>query len=83
LNSLSGSNYDGCLVKEGLHATPSLYHCPPPSTPRVSRARPDRVDLLWSSLPEPNRLRVVQTLRRLVLQKLLDADGREVGHDHL
>jgi hypothetical protein len=26
---------------------------------------------------------VIQTLRRLLLQELLDADGREVGHDHI
>jgi len=56
---------------------------PPPSAPRVSRSRPDRLDRLWSNLSEPNRLRVIQTLRRPLLQKLLDADGREVGHDHI
>ena len=55
----------------------------PPVSARVSRSRPDRLDRLWFNLSEPNRLRVIQTLRRLLLQKLLDADGREVGHDHI
>jgi hypothetical protein len=49
----------------------------------VSRSRPDQLDRLWSNLSEPNRLGVIQTLRRLLLQKLLDADGREAGHDRI
>ena len=50
LNSLSGSNHVGNLAKERFHATPSPHHCPPPSAPRLSRSRPDRLDRLWSNL---------------------------------
>jgi hypothetical protein len=78
---LTGLNHSGIPVKEGCHAPPTLRTSPPPSTDRLKRSRPARADLLWSMLPPSNRLCVVHVLGQILIQKLLDADEREVGRE--
>jgi hypothetical protein len=82
LSLLTGSNHDGILVKEDLQEAPSRHDCPPQPSLRLTRARRNRLHDIWSKLPELSRHRVVQALRRLLVQKLLDARGREASHDH-
>jgi hypothetical protein len=47
----------------------------------MSRSRPARLTLQWANLPQPNRLFVVHALGQILIRRLLDADGREVGRE--
>jgi hypothetical protein len=47
----------------------------------MSRSRPARLALQWASLPQSNRLYVVHALGQILIRRLLDADGREVGRE--
>jgi hypothetical protein len=47
----------------------------------MSQSRPARSALEWACLPQTNRLHVVHTLGQILIRRLLDADGREVGRE--
>ncbi len=48
----------------------------------MSRSRPARLALPWANLPQTHRLHVVHTLGQILIRRLLDADGREVGREN-
>jgi hypothetical protein len=47
----------------------------------MSQSRPARLALQWACLPQINRVHVVHTLGQILIRRLLDADGREVGRE--
>jgi hypothetical protein len=47
----------------------------------MSRSRPRRLALQWASLAQATRLDVVHTLGQVLIRRLRDADGREVGRE--
>ena len=52
---------------------------PPPALLVPTRRIPLRQ--LWASLPEPVRRQTLQTLSQVILRRLVQPSGQEVGHE--
>jgi hypothetical protein len=64
---------------EEVYAPATDQHCPPPRAfASVRRLRP-----LWAILSQKRRQRILQTLSRLIAQRVAGAANREVPHEHL